>query len=75
MELAASQFASARSRLAGLLRQVLTVVAAFVSAATVTDSDYTFTGLPSGKTVRVQIVSADAAGEAQPGTAAEIQVP
>jgi hypothetical protein len=58
-----------------VFKQVLTVDANFVAVTTVTDSDYTFTGLPSGKTVRVQIVSANDAGQGQPSTAAEIAVP
>ncbi len=43
--------------------------------ATVTDSDYTFTNLPSGKTVKVQIITANDAGEAQPSVTAEMVVP
>jgi hypothetical protein len=58
-----------------VFKQVVGVDAGFVAATTVTDSDYTFTGLPTGKTVKVQIVCANDAGEAQPGTAAEIIVP
>ncbi len=46
-----------------------------VSAATVTDSDYTFTGQPSGKTLKVEIISANDAGQAQPSVTAEIVVP
>jgi hypothetical protein len=74
MELAAPQFASARPHLAGLFQQVLTVDANFVATATVNDSDCTLSGLPSGKTVRVQIVSANDAGEAQASSVAEIVV-
>ena len=39
------------------------------------DSDFTFTGLPSGATVRVQIVSANDTGYAQPSAVVEIVVP
>ena len=58
-----------------VFKQVVTVDAALVSAATVTDSDYTFAGLPSGKTLKVQIISANDAGQAAPSVTAEIVVP
>lgn len=58
-----------------VFKQVVGVDATMVAAATVTDSDYTFTGLPSGKTLKVQIISANDAGQAAPSTAAEIVVP
>ena len=58
-----------------VFKQVLTVDAAMVHVTNVTDSDYTFTGLPGGKTVRVQIIAANDAGEAQPSVVAEIVVP
>jgi hypothetical protein len=58
-----------------VFKQVLTVDANFVAADTVNDSDCTFSGLPSGKTVRVQIVSANDAGQGQPSAVAEIVVP
>ena len=58
-----------------VFKQVVGVDASFVSAATVTDSDYTFTGLPSGKTLKVQIITANDAGQAAPSVAAEIVVP
>ena len=58
-----------------VFKQVVGVDVAFVAAATVTDSDYTFAGLPSGKTVKVQIIAANDAGQAQPSVAAEIVVP
>ena len=48
--------------------QVLTVDADFRAVATVTDSDATLTGLPSGKTVKVRITAANDAGESLPGT-------
>ena len=40
-----------------------------------TDRDYTFTGLPSGRTLRMQVVAANDAGQAPPGDAPEIVVP
>lgn len=52
-----------------VFKQIVGVEAALVHVTNVTDSDYTFTGLPSGKTVRVQIIAANDAGEAPPGTA------
>lgn len=58
-----------------VFKQIVGVDAAFVAAATVTDSDYTFAGLPSGQTVKVQIISANDAGQAQPSVTAEIIVP
>jgi hypothetical protein len=58
-----------------VFKQVLTVDANFVAADTVNDSDYTLSGLPSGKTVRVQIVSANDAGQGQPSAVVEIVVP
>ncbi len=58
-----------------VFKQVVTVDAALVHVTNVTDSDYTFTGLPSGKTLRVQIIAANDAGEAPPSITAEIVVP
>ena len=58
-----------------VFKQVVGVDATFVSAATVTDSDYTFTGQPSGKTLKVQIIAANDAGQAAPSVTAEIVVP
>lgn len=57
-----------------IFMQVVGVDADFVHLTNVTDSDYTFTGLPSGKTVRVKIIAANDAGEAQPSIIAEIVV-
>jgi hypothetical protein len=57
-----------------VFKQIVGVDAAFVAAATVTDSDYTFTGLPSGKTLKVQIISANDVGQAQPSVTAEMVV-
>jgi hypothetical protein len=58
-----------------VFKQVVGVDATFIAAATVTDSDYTFTGLTSGQTLRVQIIAANDAGQAQPSTPAEIVIP
>ena len=58
-----------------VFKQVVGVDADFVFVTNVTDSDYTFTGLPSGKTVKVQIIAANDAGQAAPSTTAEIVVP
>jgi hypothetical protein len=58
-----------------VFKQVVTVDAAFVFVTSVTDSDCTLAGLPGGKTVKVQIISANDAGQAQPSTTAEIVVP
>lgn len=58
-----------------VFKQVVGVDANFVAVATVNDSDCTLSGLPSGKTVRVQVVSANDAGQSEPSTPAEIVVP
>ena len=58
-----------------VFKQVVGVDANPVAAATVTDSDYTFTGLPAGKSVKVYIVAANDAGDAHPSDTAEIVVP
>lgn len=58
-----------------VFKQVVGVDATFVSAATVTDSDYTFTGLTAGQTLKVEIIAANDAGQAQPSVVAEIVVP
>jgi hypothetical protein len=58
-----------------VFKQVTTVDANFVAADTVNDSDCTLSGLPGGKTVRVQIVSANDAGQGLPSATAEIVVP
>lgn len=54
---------------------VASVDATFGFVTNVTDSDYTFTGQPSGKTLRVQIYAANDAGQAQPSLTVEIVVP
>ena len=58
-----------------VFKQVVGADATFVFVATMSDSDYTFTGLPSGATVNIQIISANDAGQSQPSTAAQIVVP
>ncbi|MCX6838339.1 MAG: fibronectin type III domain-containing protein [Verrucomicrobia bacterium] len=47
----------------------------FRAVETVYDSDATLTGLTSGSTVKIQVTSANAAGESLPGPVAEIVVP
>jgi hypothetical protein len=46
-----------------------------VNVKTVTESKTTLTGLPSGKTVQYDIVSANVAGQAAPGDPVQIVVP
>jgi hypothetical protein len=75
MELAASQFASARPHLAGLFQQVLTVDAIPVNLATVSDSDATLAGQPSGKKLKVYVIAANDAGQAAPSDTVTIVVP
>jgi hypothetical protein len=58
-----------------VFKQIVGVDADWVAAETVTDSDYTFTGLTSGQTLKVRIVSANDAGQAAPSVTAEIVVP
>ena len=58
-----------------VFKQVVGVDIAFVFVTNVNDSDCTLSGLPSGATVKVQIISANDAGQAQPSTAAQIVVP
>lgn len=54
---------------------VVGVDTVFRAVETVYDSDATLTGLTSGSTVKIQVTSANAAGESQPGPVAEIVVP
>jgi hypothetical protein len=56
-------------------RQVAGVDADFKEVAGPTDPEYTFTGLPSGKTVNVQITAVNFAGESAPSNTASIVVP
>jgi hypothetical protein len=46
-----------------------------VAVVTVTDSDATLTGLPSGATVQVRVTAANEAGESQPSAVVQIVVP
>ncbi len=55
--------------------QVMGVDADFRAVATVTDSDATLSGLPSGKTVKVRVTAANDAGEGQASEVAEVVVP
>jgi hypothetical protein len=57
-----------------VFKQVVGVDNAFVQVNTVNDSDCTLSGLPTGKTVKVQVISANDAGQSDP-TVAEIVVP
>ena len=47
----------------------------FHAEETVTDSDATLSGLPSGSTVRVRVTSVNGAGESAPGPVVEVVVP
>ena len=59
-----------------LYKLVVGIDADFVLAATVTDSEVTLTGLPSGSTVRIRIVAVNAQGdESQPSAVVQIVVP
>ena len=58
-----------------VFKQVVGVDADFVPAATVSDSDATLTGLPSGATVRVRVTAVNDTGESQPSAVKEAVVP
>ena len=47
----------------------------FRAVETVTDSDATLSGLPSGSTVKIQVTSVNGAGESGPGPIAQIVIP
>lgn len=66
---------AARATRYRVFKQVDGVDASPVNVATVTDSDATLTGLPSGKTVKIYIVSANDAGQAAPSETVSIVVP
>jgi len=51
------------------------VDADFVAVLTVTDSDGTLTGLPSGKTVKVRVIAVNGTFESLPGAEVEAVVP
>lgn len=57
-----------------VLKQIVGVDAEFVTVETVYDTQFTFTGLPAGKTLRVQIVSANEAGTGDPSETVEIVI-
>jgi hypothetical protein len=58
-----------------VFQQIDGVDAIPMNIATVSDSDATLTGLPSGKTVKIYIVAANDAGQAAPSATVEIVVP
>jgi hypothetical protein len=58
-----------------VFRQIVGADADFVHAVTVTESDATLSGLPSGSTVKVRVTAANAAGESAPSAEAQIAVP
>ncbi len=66
--------AGSRSLHSRIYKQVVGVDVSFVNLGLVDDSDHTFTGLPSGQTVRIQIIATNNAGDATP-IVAEIVVP
>ena len=47
----------------------------FHAVETVTDSDATLSGLPSGTTVKIQVTSVNGAGESGAGPIVEVVVP
>lgn len=55
--------------------QVAGVDADFRAVATVTDSDATLTGLPSGKTAIMRVTAANDAGESTMGAEVQTMVP
>ena len=55
-----------------VLKQVVGVDAAPVLADTVEDSDAQLTGVPSGATVKLQIVATNAVGDAPPSAVIEL---
>ena len=57
-----------------IYKQVVTVDADFVNLGLVDDNEHTFTGLPSGKTVKIKVIATNNAGDA-PAIVAEIVVP
>lgn len=54
---------------------ILTVDTDFRAVATVTDSDATLAGLPSGQTAKVRVTAANDAGESLPSTEIQIVIP
>jgi hypothetical protein len=66
---------SARADHFRVYKKVVGVDAAFVEVAGPTDPEYTFTGLPSGKTVDIQVTAVNSAGESAPSATVSIVVP
>ena len=58
-----------------VFKQIDGVDAIPVNIATVTDSDATLTGQPSGKTLKIYIIAANDAGQAAPSDTVQIVVP
>ncbi|MBI3880156.1 MAG: fibronectin type III domain-containing protein [Verrucomicrobia bacterium] len=58
-----------------VFKQIVGVDLDFVFAVTVHDREVVLEGLPSGQTVKIRLVAANDAGEAQPGPSAQIVVP
>jgi hypothetical protein len=66
---------SARATRYRVFQQIEGVDPAPVNVVTVSDSNATLTGLPSGKTVKIYVIAADAAGQAAPSDTVQIVVP
>jgi len=58
-----------------VFKQVVGTDLDFIAAVTVTESDATLSGLPSGATVKVRVTAANDAGESAPSTEVQIVVP
>ena len=58
-----------------VFKQIDGVDAIPININTVTDSDATLTGQPSGKTLKVYVIAANDAGQAQPSDTVQIVVP
>ncbi len=56
-------------------KKVAGVDTEFIAAASVTDSDATLTGLPSGATVEFRVTALNDAGESQPGATVSVVMP
>jgi hypothetical protein len=67
--------ASRRAARYRLYKKVVGTDADFVFVLTVTDTDATLSGLPSGATVQVQVTAANDAGESAPSAVVQILVP
>jgi hypothetical protein len=76
--LARSSFPGTRPRRADHYRaykQVVGVDPDFINVGGPTDPEFTYTGLPSGKTVNIQITAVNSAGESDPCATGSIVVP